>query len=262
VSQQFDLYVSRGSWLHRLDPRTKMALVVASFILLLMSDQVLVMLAYLAAVHLLLRTAGIPWTRIGWLWGRMWPLTLMIFILWPLFYPGGEPVLLDWWLIRITRPSLLAGLAAGLRVDALAFAVLTLMVSTSQSRLVQGLVRLGLPFEWGLGLAIALRYLPLLHGTYQSIWDAQRARGWRPEHASLRQRARAYIPTLVALVIAALRLADALTLALAARGFQPGHRRTTRHPLRMHSADWWCLAVLSLLIASAIYLRSGPILGS
>lgn len=255
MSQRFDLYVPRPSWLHRLDPRTKMAFVVASFALLLLNDQPVLMLAYLLAVHTVLRTAGIPWARIGWLWRRMWPVSLTILVLWPLFYTVGEPVLLEWWRIRITLPSLLEGLASALRVDALAFAVFVLLVATDQTRLVQGLVKLGLPFEWGLSIAIALRYLPLLDGTYRIITDAQRARGWSPEQSTLLERARAYVPTLVALVIAALRLSDSLTRALAARGFRPGYPRTSRRPLHMQQGDWYGLALSAALLAAAVVLR-------
>jgi energy-coupling factor transport system permease protein len=259
VSHRFDLYVSAGSWLHRLDPRAKMAFAAASFTLLLLNDQLTLMLGYLVAAHVLLRTAQVPWDRIGWIWRRMWPVSLTVFLLWPLFYPAGEPVLLDWWRLRITLPSLLEGLTSALRIDALAFAAFILLVSTDQTRLVQGLVKLGLPFEWGLSMAIALRYLPLLDGTYRTITDAQRARGWSPESSSLFERARAYVPTLVALVIAALRLSDALTRALAARGFQPRHPRTSRRPLRLRPADWHALAVAAAILAAAVALRFGPL---
>ena len=255
MSQRFDLYISRPSWLHRLDPRTKMAFVFASFALLLLNDQPLLMLGYLLAAHAVLRTAAIPWSRIAWLWRRMWAVSLTILLLWPLFYAVGEPVLIEWWRIRVTMPSLLEGLTSALRVDALAFAAFVLLVSTDQTRLVQGLVKLGLPFEWGLSIAIALRYLPLLDGTYQTITDAQRARGWSPERSTLFERARAYVPTLVALVIAALRLSDSLTRALAARGFRPGHPRTSRRPLHIQGGDWFALAVSAALLATAVVLR-------
>jgi len=152
---------------------------------------------------------------------------------------------------------LMEGLSNALRVIDLAFAAFVLLVSTDQTCLVQGLVRLGLPYEWGLGLAIGLRYLPLLHGTYQTITDAQRARGWSPNRGSPLRRARAHLPALIALVIAALRLSDALTLALAARGFQPGQARTTRRSLHMTPTDWRALAALGFLLVAAAGLRFG-----
>jgi energy-coupling factor transport system permease protein len=257
MSVRFDLYASRQSRLHELDPRTKMAFVGVSFLLLLMADRLIPLLGYLVLVHGLLWRARIPWDRVGWLWRQMWPVSLLILVLWPLSNPVGSPVLLAWWRIRITLPGVRQGLLAALRVNALAFAVFVLLLTTSQTELVQGLVRLGLPFEWGMTLAIGMRYLPLLYGTYGTISDAQRARGWTPERAGVVRRLRAYVPTLVALVISALRLTDTLTLALAARGFRPGHPRTTRRPLRLDRIDRVCLAGLALVSLGAVGLRVG-----
>jgi energy-coupling factor transport system permease protein len=255
MDARFDLYVARSSWLHRLDPRTKLAFVGASFAVLLPADHLLVVLGYLTAVHILLWRAQIPGQRIAWLWRQMWPLTLLILLLWPFSHPGGEPVLLAWWRIRITLAGVREGILAALRVNGLTFAVFVLLLTTDQNGMVQGLVRLGLPFEWGLTLALGLRYLPLLHGMYGTITDAQRARGWTPEREGLRRRLLAYRPTLIALVIAALRLTDELTFALAARGFRPGHPRTTRRPLRLRRVDRVCLAGLALLTAALLALQ-------
>jgi energy-coupling factor transport system permease protein len=255
MSPRFDLYVSRQSWLHQLDPRTKVAFVGVSFLLLLLADGLVTSVAYVVLVHLLLWGARIPRGRILWLWRQMWRVSLLILVLWPLSSPVGSPVLLDWWRIRITLPGVRQGLLAALRVNALAFVVFVLLLTTDQAQLVQGLVQLGLPFEWGLTLAIGLRYLPLLYGTYGTISDAQRARGWTPERAGPVRRLRAYVPTLVALVISALRLTDTLTLALAARGFRPGHSRTTRRPLRLRRTDWACLGGLALVSAGLIGWR-------
>jgi energy-coupling factor transport system permease protein len=253
MNPRFDLYVSRQSWVHELDPRTKMAFVGVSFVVLLLAKGLLLPLGYLVLVHLLLlRGAHVPWKRIGWLWRQLWVVSLLVLMLWPLSNPTGTPVLMQWWRIRITLPGMRQGAVAALRVNALAFAMFVLLVTTDQTSLVQGLVRLGLPFEWGLTLAIGLRYLPSLYGTYGSISDAQRARGWTPERAGVVRRLRTYVPTLVALVISALRLTDTLTLALAARGFRPGYPRTTRLRLRLRTMDWVCLAGLSLLLVGTI----------
>lgn len=257
MDASFDLYVARRSWLHELDPRTKLAFVGASFAVLLTADHLIVVLAYLIIVHALLWGARIPTRRITWLWRQMWPVTLLIFLLWPLFNPIGTPVLVEWWRVTITLPGVEQGLLAALRVNGLAFAVFVLLLTTDQTALVQGLVRLGLPFEWGLALTIGLRYLPLLHGTYGMIVDAQRARGWTPEREGLLRRLRAHGPKLVALVIGALRLTDTLTLALAARGFRPGHPRTTRRPLRLRRIDWLCLAAFVLVTVGLIVLEVG-----
>jgi energy-coupling factor transport system permease protein len=185
----------------------------------------------------------------------MWPITLLIVLLWPIFYPQGDKVLLQVWRVRITTQGILQGLSTALRVDALAFAFLVLLFSTDQARLVRGLVKLGLPYEWGLTLAIALRYLPTLYGMYTTVSEAQQARGWVVGEGSFIQRIKSYLPILVAVIVTALRLADNLSMALAARGFQPGARRTYLRELKLGPADKVCLPLLALSLILSLILR-------
>jgi energy-coupling factor transport system permease protein len=189
----------------------------------------------------------------------MWPITVLILILWPIFYSQEGEVLWQVWRVRITTQSLWQGLSTALRVDALAFAFLVLLFSTDQARLVRGLVKLGLPYEWGLTLAIALRYLPTLYGIYITVSEAQQARGWVVGEGNFVRRIKSYLPILVAVIVTALRLADNLSLALAARGFQPGTKRTYLRDLKLGSVDKVCLSFLaaSLIVFLIVRFRHG-----
>jgi energy-coupling factor transport system permease protein len=255
MSFAFDLYVDYPSWLHRLDPRTKLAFVVFSSILLLSFGHPLVSAAFLLAVHGILWSGKVPISRLRWAWQRMWPITLLILLLWPILYPQGEEVLVQVWRIRVTTQGLWQGLSIALRVDALAFAFLVLLFSTDQARLVRGLVKLGLPYEWGLTLAIALRYLPTLYGIYTTVNEAQQARGWVVGEGGFVQRVKSYLPILVAVIVTAMRLADNLSLALAARGFQPGARRTYLRDLELGLVDKVCLPLFALSLIFFLILR-------
>jgi energy-coupling factor transport system permease protein len=257
MSFAFDLYVDRPSWLHRLDPRTKLAFVILSSILLLSFSHPLVSVTFLLGIHGILWSGRVPASRLRWAWQRMWPINFLILVLWPIFYPQGNDVLLQVWRIRITTQSLLQGLSTALRVDALAFAFLVLLFSTDQTRLVRGLVKLGLPYEWGLTLAIALRYLPTLYGIYATVSQAQQARGWIIGEGSFVQRIKSYLPILVAVIVTALRLADNLSMALAARGFQSGAKRTYLRDLELSPADKVCLPlfVASLIVFLMVRFR-------
>lgn len=246
MSFAFDLYVDRPSWLHRLDPRTKLAFVVFSSVLLLIFSQPLVSAVFLLGIHGILWSGKVPASRLRWAWQRMWPITVLILVLWPIFYPQGDEVLWQVWRVRITTQGLLQGLGAALRIDALAFAFLVLLFSTDQARLVRGLVKLGLPYEWGLTLAIALRYLPTLYGIYTAVSEAQQARGWIIGEGNFIQRIKSYLPILVAVIVGALRLADNLSMALAARGFQSGVKRTYLRELELSLADKVCLTLLAV----------------
>jgi energy-coupling factor transport system permease protein len=257
MSFSFDLYVERPSWLHRLDARVKLLFVVVSTGLLLAFNNLFVMAAALATTHAILLSARIPRSRIRWVWQMMLPITLLIPALWILFYPGTGPVLFSFWFIRVTAESIVQGVTVALRIDALAFCFFVLLFSTDQATLVRSLVKLGLPFEWGLVLAIALRYLPTFYGVFAMISEAQQARALDLSKGGPLQRARAYLPILVAMIITALRTTENLSRALEARAFGADRRRTYWKDLHWRPVDVACAAGLLLLALVLLWVRFG-----
>jgi energy-coupling factor transport system permease protein len=257
---QFDLFVPRRGWLHRLDPRTKFLLTLDGLVVSLLFQDFVVLGGVLVVYHLLLLSAGIPWKQLRWLWVRMLPLTIMILVLQPFFASGvDDQVLWQWGPLRWTAGGVLSGAVFALRVNGMAFVVAGLLFTTEPTLLVRGLVRLGLPYEWGLTVSLAIRYLPTTYGLYQSIYEAQQARGWDPTQGSFLRRVRNYVPMLVAVMIAALRMADNLGMALAARGFgaQRGVQRTTLRDIWFRPIDWAVTAGLAVVLVSSLILKIG-----
>jgi energy-coupling factor transport system permease protein len=255
MSQRFDLYLPRDSWLHHLDPRTKLWAVLLAMVVGLIYKQIGVLLCLLALAHLALLSARIPADRIRWLWARLAPLLVMILILQPLFSPGPGPALVQWGPLRLTVYGLLEGVSFALRAAALAFIAATLLLTTDPTDLIQGLVKLGLPYPWGLTVGLAIHYLPTTYGLFVTISEAQQARGWITGRGNLIDRARSYLPILVATIIAALRLSDSLGLALAARGLGYPARRTVLHEIRFTLLDGLVVALLTLIFGGLIALR-------
>ena len=115
------------------------------------------------------------------------------------------------------------------------------------------MVKLGLPYTWGLTISLALRFLPAIEDLFHKVRDAQSARGWVAE-GNLFKRVREYIPILVAVLIGTLRMSDQLTLALAARGIEGARPRSTWRELRMAPRDWWFVAVVTVGFGGLIAL--------
>ena len=255
MSLRFDLYIDRPSWLHRLDPRTKLGMVLAGVALLLLYRNIWLIGGLLLSTHAVLLTARVPWSRLRWIWRAMLPVSALVFILWPLFYQTGDETLISVLGLRITLLSLVEALAMALRIDALAFVIFILLLTTDQASLVRGLVKLGLPYAWGLTLAIALRYLPTLYGAFTTITEAQQARGLVLGKGGFVARLRSYMPILVAMIITALRLTDNLTIALAARGFGAPVRRTYMVDLKLRPADLLVLSITAILFLTLLAAR-------
>lgn len=257
MSQRFDLYLPRDSWLHRLDPRAKLWAAILAGVTGLLYKQIGVLAALLVLSHLALLSARIPANRIRWLWLRLAPLLVMILILQPIFAPGLGPDLLRLGPLRITIGGILEGISFALRAAALAFVAATLLLTTDSNQLVQGLVKLGLPYPWGLTVGLAIRYLPTTYGLYVTVGEAQQARGWIVGRGGFVQRSRSYLPILVATIIAALRLSDNLALALAARGLGYPAQRTVLHDIHFRRTDWLAVLVATCAFGGLVVLRYG-----
>ena len=241
-----DLYLPGRSWLHRLDPRAKLWMVGLAVLVGVLFHDITVLAGLLLSSHLALLTAGIPPAHLGRLWRRLAPLLTMILILQPLFSSGSGPALFRLGPVAVTAEGIWIGASFALRMAALAFTAAALLWTTESGTWVQGLVKLGLPYPWGLTVGLAIRYLPTTYGLFVSIQEAQQARGWIVGQGGLIRRARSYVPILVATIIAALRLSDQLGLALAARGLGYPARRTVRRDLCFSGADWLAVALATL----------------
>ena len=120
--------------------------------------------------------------------------------------------------------------------------------------MVRGFVALGLPYEWGLTVALSLRYLPILAGLIEQVREAQEARGLDLQQRGFMARLRAYGPILVSVMIGALRHGERLGWALESRALG-GAQRTDFRPLRLRREDLLALALLALILFGAAGLR-------
>jgi energy-coupling factor transport system permease protein len=220
-----------------------------------MFKQIVFLIILLLAAHLALLAAQIPVDRIRWLWARLAPLLVMILILQPLFAPGPGPDLFRLGPLRLTVAGLMDGLSFALRAASLAFVAAVLLLTTDPALLVQGLVKMGLPYTWGLTVGLAIRYLPTTYGLFVTISEAQQARGWVVGQGGFVRRTRSYLPILIATIISALRLSDNLGLALAARGLSYPARRTALLDVHFTPIDGFVVFVATFAFAGLMAVR-------
>jgi energy-coupling factor transport system permease protein len=244
MSLIFDLYVPGRSWLHRLDPRVKLGATLLGILTTFLLPGPLSEAVFLLGVILTLRSVGVTGEKLRWLWRQMRMLVILILLLQPFFTPAGS-ALISMGPLQLTWGGIYHAVHLALRALNMSFITGVLLFTTEQRALVRAFVRLGLPYTWGLTLSLTLRFLPALHDLFTTVREAQASRGWVVEGNPL-QRARDYLPVLVAVVIGTLRMGDQLTLALAARGLGTTGRRTTWHDLNMRPTDWAILSGIAL----------------
>ena len=256
MGAEFDVYVRRNTWLYVLDPRVKLALVVEAIFFTFLWPSAWAALAVAAACLLLLWLAQVPAGRIAAFLRGIVPLLVMVLVLTALFAGGPGPVLVSIGPLHVTTAGVMQGVLLAARLLAMGLAFFFWLSTTDQAAMVRGFVALRMPYTWGLTLALALRYLPILAGLFEQVREAQQARGLDLGQGQFAQRLAAYRPVLIALLISALRNSERLGWALEARALGAhGVRRSVYRPLRLRHVDLWALALLGVLLMTGLALR-------
>ena len=254
-------FLPGDSPVHRLDPRTKILLMVAYIVLVFLVGRLPVFLLPAAFVVGVVLLARVPLRYLGSSVRPIRWLLVFMFII-NLFFTQGRTVLVQWWIFRITQESLRQAVFITLRLLLLVMGTSLLTLTTSPIVLTDGLERLLKPLavfrfpahELAMMMTIALRFIPLLMEEVERIQKAQMARGADFTSGNLIVRARSMIPILVPLFVSAFRRADELAMAMESRCYHGGEGRTRMRELHLHRRDLVAAAVMAALFAAVILL--------
>jgi len=246
---------------HRLDPRTKLILVIVYIVALFSAKSFVTYGMMLATLCGIIAASKIKPKVIL---RSLKPLLFIICLtgILNLFYTQGEP-LVSFWIFTITKEGIKSAIFMVLRISMLIAGTFMLTYTTSPIALTDGLEMLLNPLkkikvpvhELSMMMCIALRFIPTLIEETDKIMCAQKARGADFESGNLMQRVKALVPILVPLFISAFRRADELATAMECRCYQGGEGRTKMKLLRYKLGDFKAFAADVLLVAAVVVLR-------
>ena len=246
---------------HRLDPRTKLLLVIVYIVALFLCKW---FVSYAVALAFLVTAIALSRIRLKALFKGLKPLIIIIIFtaLLNLFYSEGR-VLVEFWIFKITYEGIKNAFFLVLRIMMLVMGTFLLTYTTSPIALTDGLESLLSPLkkirfpvhELAMMMSIALRFIPTLIEETDKIISAQKARGADFETGNIFRRAKALIPILVPLFVSAFRRADELATAMECRCYHGGKGRTKLKQLHYRSRDIIALLLGALLLAAIIVLR-------
>src|SRR4030042_3862548 len=252
-------YLDKDTWVHRLDPRTKMVGVLIIFSICLFFNHPL----YVACISLGITLVAISAKALPNFWRLRFILILLILfstVMWPFFVKGPTP-LWSWGSLQVSQESLLYGIAMGLRLATFVGTGLVFLSTTRNEELTNGLLRMGCPYPIAFALSTALRLVPTFAGAGATIIQAQVSRGLDLESGNIFSRVGKFIPQAVPLFIYAIRHTNLLAMALESKGFSPESKRTMYYEPQMHKRDYAALVFLLAIFGIFIYLRLGLGLG-
>ena len=243
------VYLDRGTFVHRLDPKTKIFLLLGMVALAFVFANPLYLLAVLAIVlffgYLSQSMANL---------GRIWPILLAVAIASVILlsvFGGGQTPLFPF----VEREALIYGVGIALRLDAIIMAGVIFLSTTRIEEVAVGLVRLGIPYRFAFAVSKVLRLIPTLVATGTTISRAKRARCPDLDSGNIISRNRKRLPLLVLAFVTTARSDKVSSMAMASRGFGAGTGRTYLLHVAMGRRDVLILLVFVLLLAGSIALR-------
>jgi len=252
-------YFPGDTVVHRLDPRTKLILVMLYIVAIFQATG---WGGYALVTAVTAGAMALSHIGVGHIFKGLKPMLFIISLtaLLNLFYTPGTAIVEGW---VVTWEGLDRAVKMILRILLLITGTFLLTYTTSPMELTDGLERLLAPLkrvkvpvhEMTIMMSMALRFIPTLIEETDKIMSAQKARGADFENGNLLQRARALLPILVPLFVSAFRRADELAVAMESRCYHGGEGRTRMKQLRFARRDGIALALGVVFLAALIVLR-------
>ena len=255
-------YFPGNTIVHRLDPRTKLILIIVYISALFMARG---LPAYIFMLTILTFCIILSQIKPRAVFRGLRPvfiiITITVFL--NIFLVKGETILFQYGLVVITQEGVLTAIFMAVRLMMLIISTFLLTYTTSPIALTDGLERMLSPLkkiklpihEFSMMMSIALRFIPTLIEETDKIMSAQKSRGADFEKGGPIKRAKAILPLVVPLFISAFRRADELATAMESRCYHGGEGRTRMIILKPAVRD--CIALLfgAAIVAGVIFLR-------
>lgn len=261
---EFFSNVEKDTWIHRLDPRVKIASVITLATLpLLFSDPIYLGGWFLLFVVLWMMAKIDFRPLIVLFYGGL--VMVFVYVLYGTFlaYPADVLAMAH---VKIHLGPFLAtdigffnGLILGSRLLILMMPVMLVIATTEPSHLAKGFMKMGMPITISFILLATLRFLPLVFEVASRVMEAQRVRGLT--YKTFKDRINNFKFLLLPLFINTLRQSRTLGLAVESKGFGARNWKEFYRDFNMTQTDWVTLAGIVLFTCLMLYVRFSLNLG-
>ena len=261
----FGRYVEGTSFIHRLDARAKILSITIYTMLLFLANNFLTMMLLLTTTFMIFRLTDVS---LRYIFGSIRYAVYMVlfaFVLHLLTTKTGS-VLLDFGMIKIYKDAVIQGFYMGIRLILILGLSSILTITTPPIQITDALESLCKPFqkigfpihEMALMLSLALRFIPTLSDEMKKVSKAQAARGIdiKSPTIALKERIQLLPAFLIPLFIQAFRRADELAVAMEARGYEAGCRRTKIRYFTWQVKDTFTLGCIVVFGICLYFLRT------
>ena len=253
-------YFPGTSFVHRLDPRTKIIITAAFIATLFIGSNPVCLEAGAVFCAAAVIVSRIP---VKMILKSLKPIIMILAVtsLLNLFLINSGIPIFEWKFIKITYTGLRTSIFMVVRIALLVAGTSLLTYTTSPILLTDAIERLMSPLakikfpvhDLAMMMTIALRFVPTLIEETDKIMSAQKARGVDMDGGRITDKVKAVIPIIIPLFISAVRRAGELATAMECRCYRGGEGRTKMRQLKFGVSD--VLAILfSLYFMAAVIL--------
>jgi len=255
MHERLSFHIKRDSFIHRLNPLTKLVLTLALIIIAFTFP-------WYWTPHLLLIAAIIPLSLLGKVFREfsltalrlILPAATFLFLMQAFFQPIGTDVVFKFYFLDVTTESMMFAFRNAMRIFVMVSAFTLFLLTTHPSELMSDLTRRGLPGQFAYVIISTLQIIPQMQAKAQTIISAQRSRGLDTE-STFFKRAGSLVPLVGPLVFGSLVEVEERAIAIEARGFTSKHAKTSLHEIADPAFDKGLRWVLFSLIIVSIGLN-------
>ena len=247
-------YVPGDSFLHRLNPVTKVVFAIVFAIACFCTGNLVflcMMLAFgvamAASCSMMRQTAG--------LMKAVLVFSMVLAVLLLLTTPKGDLLVqLPWGYIG--TGSVLAAVTTVVRLEAAAIPLFLTFYVTKMTDMSNSFVKvLHVPYKYAFTFASTVHFIPVFMNDMKGIMEAQTARGVEFDQGGLVRKVRLMVPLCVPLLVSSVRKTNSSAIAAEVRGFNLRTRESGYKQYPMTGADWGVLALGVVLLAIAIAIN-------
>jgi energy-coupling factor transport system permease protein len=243
------LFIDKDTFLHKLDPRTKLLVVLGSFVVALLFDSLPILLA-LAAVILLYGYFGRVLSNLNRIKGVLLMIVFFSVVLWSITIKGTTRIIGP-----LTVEGMFHGLMIGLKFDIMIVSGMIFLSSTKIEEISLGLVKMKLPYRGAFAFSTAIRLVPMIVGISYTITQAQKSRGLDLDSGSFLQKIRKYVPLLIPTLLSVIRGTNVFAMALESKGFGYDEVRTNYLEIGFQFTDYLVMTLTIIVILLAFYTK-------
>jgi energy-coupling factor transport system permease protein len=244
-------YMAGESFLHRLNPLTKLVLSFGLCASCFLSGNLFLILGIILLNLLASAISGIIGRSLRILRSLL-KLSVLLFLVQVFFVREGRVLLRFPLNIYLTDEGLLFSLLFVARLIAAAMP-LTLMLSVTRMSDISNVLNryFRIPSKYTFVLTTAIRFIPLFAGEMAAIIEAQVARGVDFDTRNVLKKLRLLIPLCVPMLISSVRRIEGGAISAELRGFNFRSPDSGYKRYRMEAVDFAALLVLALIVAGA-----------